>query len=141
MKKLFIPFMLFVSSLITTYELSAAAQSTAQENRMSEIVYLNSSNLQQVLNSSQPVIIDVYADWCGLCKKIAPIFQELHHELGNRYLFVKMNSDEQRALAERFNVRSLPTLLFIKDGKEVGRSSGFVNKSQLASMIQKYLGK
>ncbi|MBS4167344.1 MULTISPECIES: thioredoxin [unclassified Neochlamydia] len=146
MKKILASLSIFLNCSL----LAAAPSPTRHENfhssqtrynrPASSIVYLNADNFQQILSNPLPIILDVYTDWCGPCKQLAPIFEELNKELGNRYLFVKLNADQQKNLSDHFNIQALPTLIFIRDGKELGRSSGFVNKSQLASMIKSYFG-
>lgn len=146
MKKILASLSIFLNCSLLVAAPSSVRHGVSQPSQVrqsrptSSIIYLNADNFHQILNNPLPIILDVYTDWCGPCKQLAPIFEELNKELGNRYLFVKLNADEQKNLSDHFNVRALPTLIFIKDGKELGRSSGFVNKSQLTSMIKSYFG-
>lgn len=135
MKKLLMSFILLACGFLSLTTVSAA--NTSQTG---QITHLTTNNVDQYLNGSKPVIIDAYASWCGPCKKLAPIFQELNDEFGNHYSFVKINTDDQPSLSNRFNIKSLPTLIFIKDGHEVGRSVGYVNKMQITSMMKNYFG-
>lgn len=93
---------------------------------------------QEVLKSAQPVVIDFYAPWCGPCKMMSPVFDEVASELHSKYKFAKLNIDEEREIAVQNNVSSIPTILFIKNGKVVGRETGFMNKDTLKSKIQSY---
>ncbi|NLL74305.1 MAG: thioredoxin [Erysipelothrix sp.] len=82
------------------------------------------------------VLVDFYADWCGPCKMIAPILAELSTELDGSADIVKVNVDEEGTLAQRFDVMSIPTLILFKDGKPVGRKTGFLPKPELEKFIQ-----
>lgn len=94
------------------------------------------SDIQQ---SSKPVVLDVYATWCGPCQQMAPIFEELEKELGDTYLFAKLNVDESRELSIQFGVTSIPTFLFIKDANVVGKEIGYLSKDDLRKKIKEYL--
>lgn len=95
---------------------------------------------QEIEKSDKPVIIDVYATWCGPCQYMAPVFEELSKEMGDKYKFAKLNIDEERDLAVKYNVSSIPTFIFIKNGEVVGREMGFMEKETLKSKIEKNLG-
>lgn len=82
------------------------------------------------------VLVDFYADWCGPCKMIAPILAKLSTELDGSADIVKVNVDEEGTLAQRFDVMSIPTLILFKDGKPVGRKTGFLPKPELEKFIQ-----
>lgn len=94
----------------------------------------------QVLQADKPVVIDVYAHWCGPCKQMAPIFEELSQELHDSYYFFKINIDEERDLAIQHSVSSIPTLLFFNKGKLVAREVGYMNKDVLKEKIAEHLG-
>jgi thioredoxin 2 len=91
----------------------------------------------EVEQSPLPVVLDVWAEWCGPCRMLAPVIDELALELAGRVRFAKLDSDENRATAARFNVRSLPTLLVLKGGREVDRIIGVQTKSQIARRIER----
>ena len=95
---------------------------------------------QEVRKSDLPVVIDAFAPWCGPCKMLTPVFEELASELEGNYKLVKLNVDDARDLAVEFEVMSVPTLLFLKDGKVVGRETGVMDKEALREKIAKYLG-
>lgn len=101
-----------------------------------DILQLNRDNIQAVLNSPEPLIIDIYADWCGPCRSMAPIFQTLSQEYGQYYRFAKINGDKERQLVKQFNIRAYPTILFIKNGTVVARKVGFLNKNAFESLMQ-----
>jgi thioredoxin 1 len=91
---------------------------------------------QEVTASSLPVIIDVFATWCGPCQQMTPIFAELEKELSSSYKFAKINVDEARELSIQFGVTSVPTFLFIKDGQIVARATGYMSKEELLLKIK-----
>ena len=90
---------------------------------------------KEVLEESKTVLVDFYADWCGPCKMISPIIDAVAKEIDNTK-FVKINVDEAQELAMEYNIMSIPTLLLIKEGKEVNRVVGLVDKSELIEMLK-----
>ena len=95
---------------------------------------------QEVKKSKLPVVVDVFATWCGPCKMMAPVFDELSKELAEKYKLVKINIDEERDIAIQYNVSSIPTFLFIKDGALVGKEMGYMSKDALTKKIESYCG-
>jgi thioredoxin len=93
----------------------------------------------EVERSPTPVVLDVWAAWCGPCRMIAPMIDELASEMAGRVRFAKLNADENRATASRFNVRSLPTLLVLKGGQEVDRIVGVQPKSEITRRIERVI--
>lgn len=93
----------------------------------------------EILNSTKPVILDVYADWCSPCKMIAPIFEELSNELSSKYKFAKLNVDDAREISMELGVTSIPTFVFFKNGQIVDKAVGYKNKEELSKLIEKNL--
>src|SRR3954453_21932782 len=91
----------------------------------------------EVERSPVPVVLDMWAAWCGPCQRIAPVIEELASEMGGRVRFAKLNVDENPATAARYNVRSLPTLLVLKGGQEVDRIVGLQPKSEIARWLER----
>ena len=92
-----------------------------------------------VTNSNKPVIIDVYADWCGPCQQMAPLYEELSQEM-TEYTFTKLNVDESRELAVKYSVTSIPTFVFLKNNEVVGKITGYIAKNDLSAKIKELLG-
>ena len=93
---------------------------------------LNSKNFEkEVLNSNESVLVDFYADWCGPCKMMAPVVEELASELQGKAKVGKINVDENQDLAMEYNVMSIPTLIIFKEGREFKRFVGVRDKNEL----------
>ena len=96
----------------------------------------NSQNFEEeVLKNEKLVLVDFYADWCGPCKMLSPIIDQIAEENTNIKV-VKVNVDESQDLAMKYQVMSIPTLVIIKEGKEINRSVGLVDKSQIENMVK-----
>ena len=93
----------------------------------------------EVTNSNIPVLVDFWAAWCGPCKMLAPVIEELAKEYTGKVKIAKMNVDENMETPNNFSVRSIPTLILFKDGNELDRMVGIVPKSTLEEMIKKAL--
>ncbi len=106
---------------------------------MSEnITKLDSNSFQSTIEAggSTPLVVDFWAPWCGPCKAIAPILEELADELGDKVRICKLNVDEANDVASQFNIRAIPTLLIFKDGKVVEQVVGLADKNSLKSKIE-----
>ncbi|MBD5772726.1 thioredoxin TrxA [Marinomonas colpomeniae] len=90
---------------------------------------------EEVLNSDIPVIVDFWAPWCGPCKMIAPVLEDVAAEYAGKVKVVKLNVDENQETAPKYNVRGIPTLLIVKGGEVVATKVGAVSKSQLIEFV------
>jgi thioredoxin 1 len=90
--------------------------------------------------SKKPLIIKAYATWCPHCVKMEPVFKQLEKDLGQKYTFAELDTDKSRDLSIQLNIKSLPTFIFIKDKREVGREMGSMSQENLKKLIVKYLG-
>ena len=107
---------------------------------MAGIVNLSTSTFDEtVAGSEQPVVVDFWAEWCGPCKAIAPILNELSSELSDRITIAKVNVDDNPDLAMRYNVMSIPTLLVFNGGEVQKRLVGAKGKSQLLQELDEFL--
>ncbi len=95
---------------------------------------LDSESIKQVKDSEETWVIDFWAEWCGPCKKLSPIFNEVSEEVDS-VKFGKVDMQENQQLGTQFGVRALPTLLIVKNGEEVARSSGVMKKEELKTWI------
>ena len=93
----------------------------------------------EVERSSLPVLLDLWAAWCGPCRMIAPVIEQLAAELAGRVKVAKLNVDDNKQTAARFGVRSIPTLLVFKDGREVDRLVGALPKQEILRRLQSFI--
>lgn len=93
----------------------------------------------EVLQSDKPVVVDFWATWCGPCKMIAPILEEVATEMGDRVKVTKLDVDSNNRTAGKYNIMSIPSLLFFRNGQVVDQVIGAIPKSQLVSRLEKVL--
>ena len=104
---------------------------------MKPTIEINETNFEaEVLNSAQPVLVDFWAEWCGPCKMLAPVLDAIALEQAGRVKVVKINVDQEPALAARFGVQSIPTLLYVSDGKVRRQTVGVESKKAIVSHLE-----
>jgi thioredoxin 1 len=103
---------------------------------MGKTIILNDANFDAAINSEKPVLVDFWAEWCGPCKMIGPVVEELASDYEGKAVIGKLNVDENPNVTARFGIRSIPTLLVFKGGQIVDKQIGAVPKSVLAQKLE-----
>jgi thioredoxin 1 len=104
---------------------------------MKPTIEVNEANFEaEVLNSAQPVVVDFWAEWCGPCKMLGPVLDEIATEQSGKAKVAKINVDENSGLAERFGIRSIPTLLYFNGGEVRKQTVGVVSKKTIVSTLE-----
>ncbi|MCS6824849.1 MAG: thioredoxin [Cytophagaceae bacterium] len=106
---------------------------------MGKAIEITDSNFDEIINSDKPVLIDFWAEWCGPCKMIGPVVEELAADYEGRAVIGKMDVDINNIIPSKFGIRSIPTLLLIKNGEVVEKQVGVTSKSALAQKIEAHL--
>ena len=97
------------------------------------------SSFSELISQDKPVLIDFYADWCGPCKMLAPILKEVKDVLGDKVSIIKIDVDKNNSLASKYQVRGAPTLMLFKNGKQLWRQSGVLQKNQIINIINNHI--
>lgn len=96
------------------------------------------SSFQDLIDSENPVLVDFYADWCGPCKMLAPILKQVKDDMGDALKIIKIDVDKNQSLANKYQVRGVPTMLLFKNGKQVWRQSGVLQKNDIVNIVKSH---
>lgn len=96
------------------------------------------SSFSKITDSEIPVLVDFYADWCGPCKMLGPILKQVKDEMGERIKIVKIDVDKNQSIASKYHVRGVPTMLLFKNGKQLWRQSGVLQKDAIVQIIKSH---
>lgn len=102
---------------------------------MAHHVFTDDNFEEEVLKSDKPVLVDFYADWCGPCKMLSPVVEELAQEYEGKWKIGKCNIDESPKISEKYGIRSIPTLMFFKNGEKADQILGFVAKEKITAKL------
>lgn len=94
------------------------------------------SKFSELINQDTPVLVDFFAEWCGPCKMLTPILKAVKDDLGDTISIIKIDVDKNQALAAKYQVRGVPTILLFKNGKQVWRQSGLLRKEEIMNIIK-----
>ena len=97
------------------------------------------NKFQELINGDKPVLVDFFATWCGPCKTLAPILQDVKKDLGEQLTIIKIDVDKNQAIAQQLQIQGVPTLILYKSGQIKWRQSGVIPKNKLISIINTYL--
>ena len=97
------------------------------------------TKFEEIIASDKPVLIDFFATWCGPCKMMHPVLEELHAKFGDKVRIIKIDIDKNQELAAKYNVRSVPTLMIYKDSQQLWRQPGYRPASELETVLNQYL--
>ena len=100
---------------------------------------ITDSNFKDLISSDQPLVVDFWAPWCGPCKMLGPVIDELSNEFEGKAIIGKMNVDENSEVSSQFGIRSIPTILFFKNGEQVDKVVGLLTKPALEEKIKSLL--
>ncbi|HHW89932.1 MAG TPA: thioredoxin [Clostridiales bacterium] len=107
---------------------------------MAEVIHLNKDNFKETISSAdKPILVDFWASWCGPCRMLAPVLDEVAQSLNGEAIIAKVNVDEEQELAQSFRVMSIPTMFIIKNNEVVDQMIGFTNKDNIINALKKHI--
>jgi thioredoxin 1 len=106
---------------------------------LNEIIYMKQT-FSDLINSETPILVDFYADWCGPCKVMAPVIQDIAKDMDGKMKVIKIDTDKNPSISSQYGIQGIPTFILFKKGKVVWRQSGAMPKQQMASQLMPFLG-
>ena len=103
------------------------------------VVDLNEENFEDFLSKDKPILVDFWAEWCGPCKMLTPVIDELSNDFAEKAIIAKVNVDESPGIAQKYSIRSIPSLLFFHKGEVKHQLVGVSSKQDIASIIEKLI--
>ena len=103
-------------------------------------IKISTNNFEkEVINSDSPILVDFWAEWCGPCRAVAPVLEEISNQYADKFRVAKVNVDENPELASKYDIRSIPTMILFKDGKKTGNITGSIPKEAIINFVNENL--
>ena len=129
---------ILVLAFATFYSCGSRTKANNNPSTGNELKIVNDmGSFNEIINSSTPVLVDFYADWCAPCKMMAPIMQQVSKELEGKVKVIKVNVDKNEDAARKYQIRSIPTMILFKNGKAVWQGVGVMQADQIKAIVEK----
>jgi thioredoxin 1 len=129
---------ILVFSLSIIYSCGTGTKGNNSAASEKELIIVNDmGSFNEIINGNTPVLVDFYADWCGPCKMMAPIMQQVSREMDGKVKVIKVDVDKNEDVARKYQIRSIPTMILFKNGKVLWQGVGVMQADQIKAIIQK----